>query len=54
MGGGSFTEQAHFEIWMQNLGVRFMRRGRDRAFSDVSGVKGLVDEIITPLVYFVT
>jgi hypothetical protein len=47
------TEHGHFEIWMNNLGVRFMRRGRDGAFSDLSGVKGLVDGIITPLVYFV-
>jgi hypothetical protein len=48
------TESGHFEIWMRDLGLRIMRRGRDLAYVDVHGVKELVDAIITPLVYFVT
>lgn len=48
------TENGHFEIWMRDLGLRIMKRGRDLAYVDVHGVKELVDAIITPLVYFVT
>jgi hypothetical protein len=48
------TETEHFEISTGHLGTRFMHRGRDGAYSDVSSVRDLVDLIIRPLVYFVT
>jgi hypothetical protein len=47
-------ERGYYEISINDLGPRFMQRGRDLAYSDLTSVQRLVDSIITPLVYLVS
>jgi hypothetical protein len=47
------TERHQYSITMRDLGLRYQQIGRDRAYSDLNFDR-LIDDIITPLVYFVT